>query len=140
MNLIVLERIIDKYGRRYFDTEIFEGEPGGTGQRGDKGEQGVGINGATLSDSGLTFELTDNQTDFVGQMPVKTLKIANYGEIEGENRSLFLTNKNPKFLCVNGILYHDSEYTLSGNTLTTTFNEADVPEGDLDVIFKEENE
>ena len=140
MNLIVLERIVDKYGRRYFGCEIFESEPGKGGQRGDKGEQGVGIKGAVLNASGLTFTLTDDQTAFVGKMPVKTLKIANYGEIEGQNRSLFLTDKNPKFLCINGILYHDSEYTLSGNTITTTFAEADVPEGDLDVILKEENE
>ena len=138
MNLIVLERIIDRFGRRYYKSEIFAGEAGARGERGDKGEQGVGITGAILSASGLVFSMSDNSTANVGKVAPASLEMANMGEINGENTTLFIEPfQNPKFLAINGVLYHDSEYQTDGITLTTTFPAGDEPEGDVTLIYKE---
>lgn len=138
MNLIVLERIIDRFGRRYYSCEIFEGEAGARGARGEKGADGVGVSNAILGDSGLVFTMSDNSTANVGKVAPASLKTANIGEIKGENRTFFIEPfSNPKFLAINGILYHDSEYQTDGTTLTTTFQAGDAPEGDVTLIYKE---
>lgn len=141
MNLVTLERIIDRFGRRYFKTEIFASETGARGPKGDKGETGIGIRNAILGDSGLVFTMSDNSTENVGKVAPKALKIANLGNLNGENTTIFVKPfSNPKFLAINGILYHDSEYVIEDSVLTTTFDSDDIPTGNLKLIYKEANE
>lgn len=141
MNLVALERIIDRFGRRYFKTEIFEGEAGSRGARGEKGADGIGVSGAILGDSGLVFSMSDNSTVNVGKIAPKALKIANLGNLNGKNTTIFVKPfSNPKFLAINGILYHDSEYVIEDGVLTTTFDGDDIPTGNLKLIYKEANE
>ena len=137
MNLITVNKYFDRYGHFWQKTDVYCEEQGAQGQRGPQGEQGIGVTGAHITNGTLIFELSDNQTTPVGKMPVKTLKMANLGNIDGENKTFSVFGKNPDYITINGIVYRNSEYTVNGDFLTTTFASDDVPTGEVYLFYKE---
>lgn len=137
MNVIDVNRYVDRRGRFWQKTDVSCEEQGARGQRGDKGATGIGVTGANITNGKLVFSTSDNQTIPVGKMPKKTLKIANLGTIDGANKSFPIVGYNPVSLCINGITYSNSEYTTDGYTITTTFASDDVPTGDVYLFYKE---
>ena len=135
MNLITVNRYIDSRGHLWQKTDVFCEEQGAQGDRGDKGQQGVGISDATIKNGELVFKLTDNQTTPAGEMPKKTLKMANLGNIDGENKTFQIIGYDPMGILINGITYK-SEYKVKGGSLTTTFTD-NIPTGDVYLFYKE---
>lgn len=136
MNIITVDRYVDRRGYFWQKTDVSCEEQGAQGETGEKGEPGVGISNAEIQNGNLVFGLSNGQTTTIGKMPYKTLKSLNLGSIDGENKTFIIAGYEPMNLLINGVTYGNSEYTTNGYSLTTTFAD-NVPTGEVYLFYKE---